>query len=978
MTATASRLPGAIVDETEARDVIEPGVARLPGGVARLPGGVARIPRRAVARRSKVPGIDLQRLDAGSSARMQAALLGRDHETAEIARLLDEVHQHGSALVIRGEAGVGKSALLSAATSLAAERGMTVVATSGVRSEVDLPFAGLHQLLRPWLARLDSLPAPQRGAIEAAFGISEATAPAPFMIAVAALGVLGEAAARTPLLLAVEDAHWLDRPTADVLAFIGRRVDADPIVLLAAVREGYPSPLLDAGLPQLHLRGLAQASAGDLLNQQFPDLTSTLRERILEIAGGNPLALLELPLALTGRVGRGGLAASVPLTARLEDAFASRAAELPAVTRTLLRIAAADERASLAEIISAAAGSGSPPSVEDLVPAIDARLIEFDGTVVRFRHPLISSAIYQASTVAERHTVHAALAQVLDDPDRRVWHRAAAAVGIDAEIASDLEEMGLDAQRRGANTTAAAAFERAAALTPDASQRGRLLLGAAHAAAEFGASDLVAHLLQEARSSDLGPREQALAMWLEDSLWPGAAGDPTRIAELTRSAEAMTSAGEIELALDLTTAAAFRCYIGNVRGGPEQAVLDLLERIEVASDDPRRLQILAYAAPIERGPDVIAQLPPSAPVADAAVLSRIGTAASQVGAFERAAPLLRAAAAQLRDQGRLRALTEVLLHQTWAAVQTANYAVAMPAAEEAERLAAETAQPMLQIGVWTAQAVLAALRGEQGRVQELTEATERAGLPAGSAVVLALAQYARGLAGLGRGLHEEAYHQLRRVYQPGDPAYHHQVGCFVIGDFAEAATRSDHADEGARVVAQHQPFTAMTPSPFFHGSMRYAQALLAVGADAERHFVNALSPARSPMPFLRARLQLAYGEWLRRNRRVADSRAPLREARDAFDALGTAPWGERARQELRASGESSRRRMPHALDELTPQELQIVQMAAEGLSNREIGQRLYLSHRTVESHLYRVFPKLGVTSRSQLASTLASMLSPPA
>jgi DNA-binding CsgD family transcriptional regulator len=298
----------------------------------------------------------------------------------------------------------------------------------------------------------------------------------------------------------------------------------------------------------------------------------------------------------------------------------------------------------------------------------------------------------------------------------------------------------------------------------------------------------------------------------------------------------------------------------------------------------------------------------------------------------------------------------------------------MPAAEEAEKLACETAQPALQTAAWTAQAFLAALRGERGLVEELTEAVERASLPAGAAAVLALAQYARGLAALGQGLHGEGYEQLRRIYQLGDPSHHHQVGCYVIGDFVEAAVHSGHSDEAQRLLSKLQPAAALTPSPFFHGSMRYAEALVAHDSDVEGRFLQALVHEQAPMPFLRARLQLALGEWLRRHRRVTDSRPLLRAARDAFDALGVRPWGERARHELRASGETSRRRTPHALDELTPQELQIVQMAADGLSNRAIGQRLYLSHRTVESHLYRVFPKLGVTSRAQLAGALVNSL----
>jgi DNA-binding CsgD family transcriptional regulator/tetratricopeptide (TPR) repeat protein len=898
-------------------------------------------------------------------------LLGRDRETAEVTRLVDGVREGGGALVICGEAGIGKSAVLTDARLVAADRAVTVVTAYGVRSETDLPFAGLHQIMRAWLTQLDGLPPLQRDAIRAAFGMSEATAPEPFMIALAALAILGDAAARAPLLLAVEDAQWLDRPTADVLAFIGRRLESDSIVLLATVREGYRSPLLEAGLPQLRLRGLSEDNAREMLDHHFPHLTAAVRERVLAAAEGNPLALLELPLALATRPAHVGGAVTVPLTMRLEDAFASRAAELPSATRTLLRIAAADEGASLAEVISAAAvASGARPSIEDLVPATDAALIDLAGTELRFRHPLVASAMYQTASVAERHTAHAALARMLHDPGRQVWHRAAAVVGLDHDVAAELQETGRRAQKRGANAIAAAAFERAALLTPVGVQRSLLLLSAADAAVELGSSELVMHLLREAQSSELEPRERALALWLEDGYWHGLLGDPARVDALTTAAEAMVDHGEIELALNLAGAAAFRCYVGNVRGRRIQAVRDVVERIDVAQGDPRRLQILGYAAPIECGAFVIDHISDSTLAADPIGVSLLGTAASLVGAYERAAPLLLATAIHLREQGRLRLLAGVLLHQAWSTIQVADYAVAMPAAEEAERLAAETAQPALQTAAWTAQAVLAALRGERRVVEELTEAVEVASLPIGAAVVLALGQYARGLAALGQGLHEEAYEHLGRVYTPGDPCHHHQVGCFIIGDFVEAAVHSRHCDAACQVVAQHQDLTAVTPSPFFHSSMRYAKALVTDGPEAERRFLAALTHEQAPMPLMRGRLQLAYGEWLRRHRRRAESRQPLREARDMFDALGVEPWGERARRELRASGESSRRRTPHALDELTPQELQIVQMAADGLSNREIGQRLYLSHRTVESHLYRVFPKLAVSSRAQLATAI--------
>jgi DNA-binding CsgD family transcriptional regulator len=911
-----------------------------------------------------------------------ASLIGRGRESDMIARLLVGAHERGGTLVLRGEPGIGKSALLRQASSIASDRGMLVLSTAGVQSETNLPFAGLHQLLRPVLALVDRLAPLQRNAVMAAFGVTDAGAPDPFLIAMAALELLSDAAARSPVTLIVEDAQWLDRPTTDALAFVGRRVESDPIVVLAGVRDGYDSALLEAGLPELHLDPLADEAAGELLDAHFPGLAPAVRTRVLEEGEGNPLALLELPAALGSGV-RGGdeeLPTRLPLTTRLEHAFASRAAELPSATRTLLRIAAVDDGGGLAEIISAAEiVAGVRPTVEALVPAVEVQLIDVDGSTVRFRHPLVRSAIHQAASVAERHGAHAALAEVLDDKDRRAWHRAAAAVGQDPTVASELEDAAERAQRRGGIVPAVAAFERAAALTAEPARRGALLLRSAALASELGRREMVRRLLREADSLELGSHDRARSMWLGDALHEGPAGDPARVHALVETAERMTADGQTDLALDLLTAAARRCYWADIGEHPRDEVLLAADHVGVAAEDPRLLQIQACVAPIERGAAVIECLPTSMRDADPGGLYLLGTTAYLVGAFDQSSSLLATAAARLREQGRLGLLTQVLVTRAWSAIfLAADLGVATPAAEEARKLAAETTQPLWQARAQVAQAMVAALRGEQSVVENLTAKAERFALPIGAAALLAVVQAARGLSALGQGRHAEAYDHLRRLSEPSDTAHHQMILCFAISNLAEAAAHSDHRDQARSVMRQLEPLARQTPSPWFHVGMLYARVLLADDEDAGALFEDALGRDLTSYPFMRARLQLAFGAWLRRQRRTAESRAPLRAARDAFDALGICPWAARARQELRASGESSRRRTPDTLDELTPQELQIVQMAAEGLSNREIGQRLYLSHRTVESHLYRVFPKLGVTSRAQLSRVLGNVIGPAA
>lgn len=364
---------------------------------------------------------------------------------------------------------------------------MLVLGASGTQSEANLAFAGLHQLLRPVLGHLGDPPPRQRGALAAALGVADGPAPELFLIAMAALQLLSDAAARNPVVLVAEDPQWLDRPTADVLAFIARRVESDPILVLAAIRDGYPSPLLEAGLPELRVEGLASQPAQELLDACFPRIAPDVRRRLLAEAQGNPLALIELPAALGASV-RDRAAAMpdrLPLTKRLEKAFAARAADLPPVTRTLLLVAAADGGGELAQVMQAAdAVLGTKPTVSNLVPGVDAHLIESDGDVVRFRHPLMRSAIYQAATLADRQAAHAALADALaDDPDRRAWHRASATAVPDPEIAAELEEAARRARGRGGITTAAAAFERAAARPAGArprAPRGRLDTAAPH------------------------------------------------------------------------------------------------------------------------------------------------------------------------------------------------------------------------------------------------------------------------------------------------------------------------------------------------------------------------------------------------------------------------------------------------------------------------------------------------------------------
>jgi ATP/maltotriose-dependent transcriptional regulator MalT len=429
----------------------------------------------------------------------------------------------------------------------------------------------------------------------------------------------------------------------------------------------------------------------------------------------------------------------------------------------------------------------------------------------------------------------------------------------------------------------------------------------------------------------------------------------------------MAASGDHDAALSLLTATATRCHWGNVTGEAVDELLALAEGGSLVTGTARRLFVEALAAPAERGAGVLGRLASMDPPAEPYTALFLVAAANSVGAFGKALSFCGTAEARLREQGRLGILARFLTARSWAAIWAADLPAALTSADEAVRLAAETAQPHWETEAMAHRAIIAALRGERGAAESLAARAEAAALAVGTVSHLALAVYARGLAALSDGRHARAYELLRRVREPADPAFHDAFATFDIADLAEAAAYSGHRDAARQDLLRAESLAEKLPSPWLRAALRHARALLADDQDAENLFKDADShEGMAQWPLLHARVRLAYGEWLRRQRRSADARTALRAARDSFDVLGAAPWGERARRELLAAGEHSRAPVATPLDMLTPQELQIVQLAAQGLSNGEIAERLYLSRRTIESHLYRAFPKLGIASRVQL------------
>jgi DNA-binding CsgD family transcriptional regulator len=905
-------------------------------------------------------------------------LIGREAETRTIDELVGGLPQRGAAMLVSGEVGIGKSALVDYAKRQAVAQGATVLEAVGVESELHLAFAGLHQLLQP-LLRLRG-ESSQREALEAAFDASEATETDRFRVALAAFRLICDEADTAPVLLIADDAQWIDRSSLEVVAFIARRLESERVGMLAAVRAGLlATPLDEVRLPVIRLEALKTDAAGALLDELAPELPPTLRGRVLQEAAGNPLGLVELAASVAGNDLVARDLEHLPLSSRLERTFAGRLDALQKQTRVVLLAAALDNQASLQELLAATSELGSDQPIFDvLAPAVDARLINIRGESIAFRHPLVRSAVLQLATPSQVREIRGALVAVVHDSERRLWHQAALAVGNDDELADRLDEYAELTRRRGATATASASLERAAKLSSDSRRTGERLVRAAALDYELGMDDGVRDLLRQAASLPLGTLEEARMSWLrqmvDGNVWSGAGA--TRV--FVSIAERLLQGGDPEGALASLVPVALRCWWTHTRPQTRSYLVSAAKEMPFPKQDPRMLAVIALAHPDLRGAEVQVHMARIRPedIDDPVDAMHIGLAATAIGDFARAAPYLEASAGQLREQGRLGLLAQALLYQAWAGTYTGDWRAAAAAAAESSELARETRQAQFGLTARLIGALLSALRGVDDNVESLVAGPERVLIQTNGGPMLAPAHLARGTAALGDGRYEEAFEHLWPIFDDNDPAFHRYLRWWAVLDIAEAGTQSTHRLQVASIVDELEPIASQCGSPILRAGLACAKPLLADDDDVEAQFQAALELDLSSWPFLRARTSLNYGEWLRRQRRIAESRRLLRTAAELFGALGATRWNERALQELRATGETVARRGPDNRDELTPQELQIAELAAAGLSNREIGTRLFLSHRTISTHLYRIFPKLGITSRAQLARVLASDAEP--
>ncbi|MFI9381795.1 ATP-binding protein [Kutzneria sp. NPDC052558] len=870
------------------------------------------------------------------------ALCERESERARLAELVAGVRERGGALVVRGEAGMGKSALLAEIETPGLRR-LTAV---GVEAEHHLPYAGLHQLLFPLRKGIAGLPAVQQEALGTALGLADGPRPEIFLVGMAVLTLLAETG--EPLLLIVDDAHWLDANSQEVLAFVARRLESEPIVLVAAVRDGEPSRM--DTLPALRLKPLSSAGATGLLARTAPELTASQRQDVVSAAAGNPLALRELT--------RGDVTS-------LERTFAARMRKLPPETWTVLLVAAVNDTTALPEALCAAKAD-----LVALTPAVEAGMITVADDALAFRHPLMRSAIVKDADPRQRQAAHQALASALADEDRRVWHRAAAATGPDEALAAELQRSAERLERRGGVDATVTALERSARLSQSLPLKAGRLLKAAALAVETGRRELVDRLLAEASKLDLTDTQRAVVRWLPTAFDDGLRDDVAGAGELADLAIKVLDDGDLNQAVQILWGAAMRCFWVEPGPADRRRLTRAADRMPLDRHDPRLVAINAYVTPFDRGEGVLADLAELARHGerDASVDRFLGSASMLVGAFDLSARFSASAQPGLRAQGRLALLARALGVQAWSCVRLGDLATALSAAEEGQRLAVETSQPYIHGLTLATQAEIAALRGNYGHCEELAAQAERIGLAAGARPVLATVQLARGIAALGEGRHADAFANLMRLNDPADPACQMALRCYQIPELTEAAVRCDQLGVVRELLQEFEMHAMSSPSPALHNGLRHARAVLAPNHEAEKLFRAALDAEAWPLE--RGRTQLAYGEWLRRQRRPVDSRPQLRAARETFEALGVTAWAERARNELRAAGEASPEVHTGALGELTAHELHIARLAAEGLTNREIGQQLYLSHRTVSTHLHRIFPKLGVSSRTELREVL--------
>ncbi|MFF0445403.1 AAA family ATPase [Streptomyces sp. NPDC004609] len=905
----------------------------------------------------------------------ETKLIDRRTELDRLLRLVEAVRRGESrVLVVRGEPGVGKTALLDRLTDRVS--GSRVLHVAGVQSEMELVFAGLHQMCAPFLDRLDALPAPQRAALRIAFGLSEGSPPNRFLVALAVLGLLSEVAGDEPLVCVVDDHQWLDRASAQALGFVARRLAADPIGLVFGTRLTTEEL---AGLPEMHLSGLSEQGAQTLLDSALTGpLDTRVRDQIVAETGGNPLAVLELLRALPRDqlAGGFGLPGAVTLSSRIEKSFLRQLDGVPGDTRRLLLLAAADPTGDTALVCRAAGRLGIPPQAA--TPAAEAGLARFSARVW-FRHPLLRSAVYRAASAWERQAAHLALAEATDpgaDPDRRAWHRAQAAPGPDEAVAADLERSSGRAQARGGPAASAAMLEKAIQLTAEPARRADRFLAAAQANLKAGSYGKSQELLALAEAEPLSEVQRARAGTLRGHV-AFASGRGSEAAPLLLQAARRLEPLDLGLARETyLTAWLAAMFAGGLATGGSLAEVSQAARELPRSRRPDRAEVLldalslvitsgpAAAAPALRGAvDAMAAADLSAP--DAPRWGWLAHAAA-VAMWDHDAwrSLLEREAEALRAVGAFDLLPVVLVALTTVTAWAGDFAAAAALIAESDAVCEATGAPADAFGPLT----LAALRGEADEAAWRIEAMTAGSPGTGREAPVTYANWAAAVLYNGLGRYDDA---LAAATRADDGSRDLFAARWALPELVEAAVRSGNPDLAADPMARLAASALSGGTDLGAGIESRCRALLSEGGSAERLYREAVDRlARTRCRPELGRAHLLYGEWLRREGRRADARSRLRDAYDMLTAVGMSGYAERARRELLATGETVRKRTVETLSDLTPREALIARLACDGRTNQEIGTTLFISPRTVEWHLRKVFGKLGITSRRELNAAL--------
>jgi len=904
-------------------------------------------------------------------------LVGRRAESAAVDDLLARARAgHSGALVVRGEAGIGKTAVLEHARDIGHRRGFRVESVAGVQSEAQFAFGGLHQLCGLLLDRLEVLPEPQQAALEVAFGLRVGPAPDRFLVGLAVLNLLAEVAEERGLLCLVDDAQWLDPASAQVLAFVSRRVAAERLALVFAVRDGEEGDLLPfSGIPDLRLSPLGEGDARALLTAAVrTPLDDAVRDRVVAESRGNPLALLELPRSAQPARLAGGfeLPDALDVPHRIEASFHRRSSSLPAETQLFLLVAAAEPTGEVALLCRATEALGIASDAH--APAEAAGLLEL-GTQVRFRHPLVRSAVYRAAHAADRRRAHGALAVATDpevDPDRRAWHRAQAVLGVDEAAAADLERSAARARARGGSAAAAAFLQRAVELTPDPADRARRALEAAQAKHEAGASDVALDLLAAAATGPVDELQAARLALLRAQIAfhttrggdvPGllldaaetlALLDPALARETYLHAlDAATHAGRLARGRGLPEAAKAAHHAPPPSGPPGPADL-LLDGLATRFTDGFE----ASVPTLQRALAALADRDSPAGDGDRRWLWLASHVAAMLWDDEALYSVACRGVRLAREAGALATLPAALNGVTYVLVLRGEVARAAElAAEEAAITEATGAPPLLN-----ARLMLSAWGGREQETVQLyatmvAEATER-----GESTKIDLAQAM--LATLHNGLGN--YPDALAAALP--PCEHDVVfSSLALPELVEAASRAGQPERAAAAADLLDRRARASATPYGLGLAAYARALVSSGPAAEEHYREAIERLRGcRIAAYLARAHLVYGEWLRRERRRHEAREQLRTAHQMLLDMGAEAFAERAARELRATGEHPRSRTAQPTDALTAQELHIARFVATGATSREVGAQLFLSPRTIEAHLRNIFRKLGISSRRQL------------